>query len=398
MTLQYTPYTVPLIVGSVICVAYGVEAWRRRDLTGAKNASFMMLAGAVWSLAYALQLSSMPLSEKIFWGKVKYFGILAVTVNWFYFAMAYTGRSHWLTRSRLALIIAFPVVILVLIWTNQYHGLMHSGFRLESDAGFIVRVAEHGPIFWIHTAYCYTLILIGSLLILKVVLTSRHLFRGQTVALLVASLTPWVGNFLYVTGLNPFGKLDLGPFAFIVTGLAITWATFRMRLLDLVPVARHAVIENMRDGVIVLDAEDRVVDTNPEAKEIIGRKESEIIGSLVRDLTGGWKGLDLSEHHNEPFFSELELNRGGRVCFYELQITPPFRARRTIHRQAVRASRQHRTYHSGKGFEEGLRRARNQSSGADRGASPIRGKIPAAHRKRQRRRFHPPGWNGEIFQ
>ena len=324
MTFQYTPYTVPLIVGSVICVTYGVAAWRRRALTGAKNASFLMLAGAVWSLAYALQLSGVSLPEKIFWGKVKYFGILGATLNWFFFALIYTGKTHWLTRSRVALIIAFPVIILVLIWTNEYHGLMHRGFKLESDAGFMVRVVDHGPIFWVHTAYCYTLILIGSLLILKVVLTSRHLFLGQTVALLVASLTPWVGNVLYVAGLSPFGNVDLGPFAFIVTGLAITWATLRMRLLDLVPVARHAVLEKMRDGVIVLDGMDRIVDVNPAAGKILCRDEPDIIGRPMSSVTVDWKEFVLPESRNAPSVLELKLNRDERDYFYELQITPLF--------------------------------------------------------------------------
>ena len=45
-------------------------------------------------------------------------------------------------------------------------------------------------------------------------------------------------------------------------GLVYGVGVFRLRLFDLVPVARDAVLEGLPDVVIVLDSEDRVVDVN----------------------------------------------------------------------------------------------------------------------------------------
>ena len=68
------------------------------------------------------------------------------------------------------------------------------------------------------------------------------IYRKQSVALLLAALAPWVGNGTYVLGLSPVVNLDLTPFAFLFTGIAIALGLFRFRLLDLVPVARDNVI------------------------------------------------------------------------------------------------------------------------------------------------------------
>ena len=51
--------------------------------------------------------------------------------------------------------------------------------------------------------------------------------------------------------------------------MAITLALFRYRLLDIVPVARDALVENMSDGILVLDAKNRVVDVNPAVQDLM---------------------------------------------------------------------------------------------------------------------------------
>ena len=65
--------------------------------------------------------------------------------------------------------------------------------------------------------------------------------------------------------------IDPTPFAFAVTGVALTWALLRQQFLDIMPVARAAVFEGMRDGVLVLDTDNRIVDLNPEAERMIGK-------------------------------------------------------------------------------------------------------------------------------
>jgi PAS domain-containing protein len=102
---------------------------------------------------------------------------------------------------------------------------------------------------------------------------------------------PWISNIISVAELSPMPRLDLTPLAFTVAGVMFAWGLFRFRLLDLVPVARDLVIETMTDGLIVLDARDRVVDVNPPIANVIGLPAQKIIGQPVDQVFARWCDL-----------------------------------------------------------------------------------------------------------
>jgi PAS domain S-box-containing protein len=53
---------------------------------------------------------------------------------------------------------------------------------------------------------------------------------------------------------------------------------YRHRLLDIIPVARDKLIENLQDAIVVLDAQNRILDANPAAETILGRRLEDIVG------------------------------------------------------------------------------------------------------------------------
>jgi PAS domain-containing protein len=105
--------------------------------------------------------------------------------------------------------------------------------------------------------------------------------------LIVGALAPWLGNAIYISGLSPFYRLDLTPFAFTLASLTIGWAIFRHELLNLLPVAYSAVIKNMRDGLIVLDESERIVEVNPVAERITGIPASAAVGQPAKLVLSG---------------------------------------------------------------------------------------------------------------
>src|SRR4051812_12857285 len=150
-----------------------------------------------------------------------------------------------------------------MVWYGLPRHWNHPGPFLALDVG-------HGAWFWVHWSYSYLLLLLGTVLLVSMLARSLRLYRKQNVALLFAVLIPWAGNGAYVLGLGPIPSLDLTPFAFLFSGVAIALGVFRFRLLNLVPVARDNVIEGMSDGAVVVDLQDRVVDINPAAEHTLG--------------------------------------------------------------------------------------------------------------------------------
>lgn len=77
-------------------VVLSYHAYRRRSVPGALLLALLLVAMAVWASAYAGELWTADLTEKVFWARLEYAAALAVPPLWVAFALDYTGRRRWL--------------------------------------------------------------------------------------------------------------------------------------------------------------------------------------------------------------------------------------------------------------------------------------------------------------
>lgn len=319
----YTIYLSSLIVSAVVAAALVFYFWQHRSMTGAAPAAWVMLAAAIFSLGYVLQLISNELSGQILATDIQYVGIVALPVAWFAFSLRYIGYEKWLTSRNLLLLAIIPSVTVVLTWTNSFHSLMWQGRHLESSGPFVIIAKTYGPWFWVHTLYSYVLIILGMLVLVQRLFRPPRLYREQSIALLISVVVPLGWNVVYVFNLAPMYRIDLTPSAFTVSGLAMAWGLFRLRLFDIIPMARDAVIENISDGVIVLDTQNRLIDINPAAQRIIGYSLSDVIGQpFARVLPQQPELVERSNVRMVEALLEIVIEKGETRYYYELHISP----------------------------------------------------------------------------
>lgn len=321
MAYRFTPNMIPLFIAAAISGALAWYTWQNRKTTGALPLAALMLILFQWGLSYTLQLAATDLHTKILWNNITFVGVVATPVAWLAFALEYTGRKTWVNARRLVLLSILPLVTLIIILTNESHGLFRSSPRLASEGGFLLLENENGPWFWVHAAYSYTLIMIGLVLTIRALLRWPTSYRGQMIWILLGTLTPLIANAITIFQLLPI-LIDLTPFAFTVTGIGMAYALFRHRLLDIAPLARDVVIDGMKDGMIVLDANRRIVDINRTAKKLLGASaDNELIGKPIREALSRWPHLiqtyrDVYEAEDEITFGEGETQR-----WYELNLS-----------------------------------------------------------------------------
>ena len=313
------PIVASLVLAASASFVLALLAWRRRPAPGSKAASALMLGAAVWALGYALELASPGLPSKLLMAKVMRFGMAGVPTLWLIFTLAYTGRGEWLTGRNAALLSIEPLVMFLLAWTNEWHGLVYSETGLMTGGPCPALDVTLGPFSWVDVAYSYVLLLLGVITLVQAYVLSPPLHRRQIIALLIGAAVPVTAELLSIAGLRRLLGLSLTPFAFVVTNLAVTWALFRAKLLDLTPVARDAIIERMTDGVLVVDAEDRIADLNPAAEAIVGCPSAQAIGAPLARLLPGWP--DAVSRHGEgaEAVEEIVLGRDGAQRTYELR-------------------------------------------------------------------------------
>jgi len=320
---QYTPYILPLIIAAIIAGCVAVYVWRRRATTiGATALVMLALASAAWSLGYALEIAGADLPTKIFWGKSQYIGIVAVPLSWVIFAYYHSTQGAWISRRNAILLSIVPLITLLLAFTTELHSLIWKDIRILTVGAFSALDVTHGFWFWIYWGYSNILLLTGTIFILRSFNRMKGLFRRQNIVLLIAVLTPWFGNVLYVSGFSPIPHLDITPFAFTISVGAFAWGIFSFKLINLAPVARDLVVEKMPDGMIVLDAQGSIVDINPALQKALGVPASQVIGQRAKDLFNAWPSLVERYENMLEAQDEVVLGEGESQSWYELRMSP----------------------------------------------------------------------------
>jgi PAS domain S-box-containing protein len=258
------------------------------------------LRTAWYALCYALQLVSATLPEKLLWARLQYLGVLALPAGLLGFANRYTERKNWLRWRTPVLLAVEPVITMVLLWTNDAHHWVWTATWLQPYYGsFTMLGLGHGPWFWIHAAYSLGLILWAVAILGGAFVRSSSLHRRQAAILLVSFAFPVVGYALVLAGWNPFAPIDPTPFWVVLAVLLAAWGLRRYRLFDLLPVARHAVVERIEEGMVVVNADGHVLDINQAALRLLGQKQAQVIGQPASLLLPFYEELE-RRHHDAP--------------------------------------------------------------------------------------------------
>lgn len=324
MLYQYVPYIWSLLASALISGSLAIYVlWRRRSARGAL--SFVMSMGLVtlWSLCNALEMSSTELSTKLFWANMQYFAYCFSPVTLLAICLQFTGHEQWVQVRNIWRLAVIPAIIVLLVWTDGWHGLMRRNIHLDFSGAFPVIAKQYGPVFYLHAAYAHALNLAAwIMLIRRTMLRQKRVYKQQAAALLCGVSLIVVPNILYVIGISPVQRFDLTPVFFGPAGLLIAWGIFRYKMLDLVPLARSTVIETMKAGVIVFDLEGRVLDINPAAERIVGCYATQAETRHVQDVCAGIPELAATCVDNSSAHIEFSLALPDAQPIYEALLSP----------------------------------------------------------------------------
>lgn len=323
------PVALTLLVPAFTAGVLAIFAFTGLRIIGSRVFGFAMLAVFTWSIAYAAELSSVYLQGMLLWLSVEYLGVATIPVLWLLLALLYSGREQLVNVRSVILLFILPVIIIILVATNDMHHFVYSAVSMDTDRSFPMLSLERGPGYWINAIYAYITLITGVAILLERLRHVQEMYRRQVLAMLLALVVPWVFNLLYqlFNYIMPFQHLDLTPYGFAVTGVVIGWAMYRYQLFNVAPAARERVVEIMGDGLIVLDIRGRVVDANAAAARILGWQELPI-GKPAGAVLARWS--DLLELSKSTGIERTELRRNDKQAgnkYYEVSITDFFSSR-----------------------------------------------------------------------
>jgi len=320
--LQYTLFIVLAPVAAIILSVIAVLSWRRRRTPPGRALFWLCLATLGWIAFNTLELAAPSPSATFRWAKITYPFIAAAPLAWLAFALQYVGRREWLSTRRLALLGAVPLVTSIVAQTSDLHTLLWRRYEFVPASGFLhMRPVEYGPWFWVHLFTSQAYVLLGAGLILAHYVRSARLYRRQSRWVVLGAAIPIIVNFVYVFDLVPGWTKDYSPLGVALAGLLFSASIWRHRLLDLWPIGRDQLVESMTDAVIVTDRDQRVVDANPAAYQLISASDGELIGRPVDELLPPRASSSNAEARGAVQRHELSIERENGPRLFELQLS-----------------------------------------------------------------------------
>jgi diguanylate cyclase (GGDEF)-like protein/PAS domain S-box-containing protein len=304
MGIAHLQYSLLLFYSAVMLLVVGVGTWTYRHERTSRNFLCFLLALEIWTVGFALEINSPTLEGKIFWANVQYLGLTTLPLSWLATIISYTGLGNIFGKALPLLQIGLLGTNLV-IWTDPWHHWFRIAPALDvTSASFAILVNDYGLWFYLFVALAYIPFLFSFVLLAHAYRAGKKVIRWQIILLFLSVGVPLTVNLLYTLGITPMPNFNLTPMLFGLSATVIGTGLFRLRLFDLLPVAYDVVFENMNDGAIVLDYQNRVVNINPAARAIIHSSlESSIIGLPFAEAT-----------ENTPeILARLETLEEGRV-------------------------------------------------------------------------------------
>lgn len=281
-----------LLFGGLGYFALISYVWRYRHAAGGGSLLGILLSVFGWTTFYALEVTSRTVATAEFWSTLKFVGVVGMPPCLLVFALEYTGHRG-VRRRLVALLAVVPTLTVVSFVLEPTKNLIHvydPALRAAGELPF-TPFPTLGPLFVPHAVYNYGLALAALGLTVVRLLRAGPAYRTQAVLVAVAAAVPLGANMLYVTGLLGEDAKDPVPFLFALLAVVLVWGFFRQELLDVVPIARDLVLEQMVDGVVVLDVHGRVVDANAAAGALFGLRTAGLVGRYLRDLFPAAAGL-----------------------------------------------------------------------------------------------------------
>ncbi len=315
-------YIYPLVINAILGLFLALFIARYHLAPGARALLFLIFGASLWSNGYALELISPDLGMKLFWAKFQYFGIVTVPLAWFVFAVQHLGPSAWTQRllKYKAFLAVLPILTLCLVWTNEIHHLVWRETRLVGPDRMLE--IEHGPWFWVYLVFGYCLLLLGSIQLIRQLLTSTRLRHWQILLVLIATVIPWLSNLIYITGLGIIPHLDWTPVAFSASGLLFTISLFRFQLINILFIAQETVFTGLADCLVVLDPQAFIVDLNPAAQAMLGNPGEKAVGEPFTQILPELANRLAQSSFDEEFHVETTLGTELVPRFYDVHISP----------------------------------------------------------------------------
>ncbi|WP_409344517.1 diguanylate cyclase [Paenibacillus sp. MBLB4367] len=272
--------TLAYLLSGIFAFAATIMAWRYKKLPGRHYFLILSALTGLVTFASSIEYNSIFFETKLWWRNVQQIGFFYSPVMVLLLALVYSRNESRITRKLLILVHLVPTAALLLIFTNSYHHLMRKSVSIDTQGTLHIVKTTLNSALLLHGFFLFV---ISFFLFVRTMIFTNGTQRKQLLMLILGLFLPFFVSLLRNLGLFPeTGYAASVAVTYCPGFLFLVWGMLKYQLFEAVPIARNKLFDVMKEGIVVLDAEARIVDTNLAARQML----SQISGSPVQQPNG----------------------------------------------------------------------------------------------------------------
>lgn len=288
MAALWSPYILGLLVSIGVLAAVASLVWRHRHRPGGTELVAFLVVILAWAAIYCVALLTHDPPLRRWLEGVMYLAITTVPVAWLVFVLVYSGHHSRIDPRLLGALLLGAVGLGSLAVTNAAHHWFWASTEVVIVDGIALLDVSSAWGHRVTQAFIYLIVLVGAVVIIRESIGTNGLYHDQTAVLLIGSGGPIVASLLPYAGVELIEGLSLTPYAFTISGIAFGYAVLRIDLLEVLPatrtVGRDLAVDQLAEGVLIVDAGGRIVDANRVGAELFDQTPVGLVGSDARSL------------------------------------------------------------------------------------------------------------------
>ncbi len=298
-------------------------AWLHRHLPAARAMMMLGLGGALWAVAYLLELTTHPVHLKQSFENIEYLAISIILIYYLVFAINYTRKQEKLAVWFWVLIVLEPIANQIVLWLDPFlHWFRKASFVQTSGLDYPgILNSTYGPWFWVNLIYTVLFFVVTLALLIISYFSAPKWSRNRTWYLILAVFLPLLVTILTIPSWVMNYHDYLLNLSLAVSMFIMAWGVFHTRLLDIVPIARETLLDQVSDAILVLDSTGKVVDLNNAAQEQFNTSPLAWIGKPFTEILPEFADITLEKANTQPRVKQIVLDSDARSYSYELKVS-----------------------------------------------------------------------------
>lgn len=251
-----------LLLSSVICALLLIRyASRRCSMPGAGFFILLLEATVISNISYMSEINSLTLSAALFWFYIQHLSMPLQHYFWMMLSLEYSEVPKGIVRKAKYMGMLHPALYYLVFFTNHLHHQYISSYNFVSNGHFWVILSTKEPLYMLMVASGTLIGAISMFFYIWGLMRSPRLHRYGYFIMMIASVIPWITVYLIATNTNYLG-IDYFPVVSIISGILYMLGIFKFRIFDTIPIATAIVFRRSKEGVIIVDLADQIVDAN----------------------------------------------------------------------------------------------------------------------------------------